>query len=72
MNRIPNAGALVVTGFIKGHSPKDRLDYLLGFIRRLANNQDTRAPALIIGFKGLPGFTVSSLIMELNGSPVGS
>jgi glutaminase len=27
-----NAGALVVTGFIKGHSPKDRLDYLLGFI----------------------------------------
>ncbi|AVI28307.1 glutaminase A [Bacillus velezensis] len=40
LNPMINAGALVVTGFIKGHSPKDRLDYLLGFIRRLANNQD--------------------------------
>nr|WGE01665.1 glutaminase A [Bacillus velezensis] len=40
LNPMINAGALVVTGLIKGHSPKDRLDYLLGFIRRLANNQD--------------------------------
>ncbi len=42
--------------------------------RRMPFNEtrNDESSALIIGFKGLPGFTVSSLIMELNGSPVGS
>ena len=30
------------------------------------------APALIIGLSGLEGLVVSNLIIELNGSPVGS
>lgn len=39
LNPMINAGALVVTSLIKGKSAKDRLDYLLAFIRRLANNE---------------------------------
>ncbi|MBT2712651.1 glutaminase A [Pseudomonas sp. ISL-88] len=40
LNPMINAGALVVTSLIKGQSAKESLDYLLGFIRRLANNPD--------------------------------
>ncbi|MCY8464634.1 glutaminase A [Bacillus atrophaeus] len=39
LNPMINAGALVVTSLIKGKTAKDRLDYLLAFIRRLANNE---------------------------------
>ncbi|KXZ14821.1 glutaminase A [Bacillus nakamurai] len=40
LNPMINAGALVVTSLIKGQSAKESLDYLLGFIRRLANNPE--------------------------------
>ncbi|KXZ22041.1 glutaminase A [Bacillus nakamurai] len=40
LNPMINAGALVVTSLMKGQSAKESLDYLLGFIRRLANNPE--------------------------------
>ncbi|MED0870923.1 glutaminase A [Bacillus spizizenii] len=40
LNPMINAGALVVTSLIRGKTVKERLDYLLSFIRRLTNNQE--------------------------------
>lgn len=40
LNPMINAGALVVTSLIRGETVKERLDYLLSFIRRLTNNQE--------------------------------
>ncbi|MCY9058275.1 glutaminase A [Bacillus inaquosorum] len=40
LNPMINAGALVVTSLIKGKTVKERLDYLLSFIRRLTNNRE--------------------------------
>ncbi|MCI3987922.1 glutaminase, partial [Bacillus vallismortis] len=39
LNPMIKAGALVVTSLIQGKTVKERLDYLLTFIRRLTNNQ---------------------------------
>ncbi|NPC92436.1 glutaminase A [Bacillus sp. WMMC1349] len=39
LNPMINAGALVVTSMIKGTSSADKIEYLLNFVRTLANNQ---------------------------------
>jgi glutaminase len=39
LNPMINAGALVVTSLIRGSDAERSLDYLLAFIRRLANNK---------------------------------
>ncbi|BBP89033.1 hypothetical protein BsIDN1_26510 [Bacillus safensis] len=39
LNPMINAGALAVTSLIRGATPQDQLNRLLGFIRELANDK---------------------------------